>query len=129
MFQKNAINAYMTVAEDIHCYDPAQIIRMLLDSAIDAIEKTKEALLIENAASATHHLTRAMNIVAEGLAPPLDMEFPVSKTILLSYEIAIQNLLMANLSRKPEPLDRALIPLAAMRDAWKTIEASGGQSA
>ena len=113
-------------AQAVTTAGPAQLVLMLFDGALTAIEKARRALtdteLTDRAgAGVTVHveLTRAQDIVLE-LQMSLDHEVggAISASLDSLYGYCLDQLVAANLAKSSEPLTPVAHIIREIRDAW-----------
>jgi flagellar protein FliS len=102
---------------------PAQLILMLYDGAIRFCALGKEAMLVRRLEEQNTHLIRAQRILGE-LMGSLDRELggELAGNLFSLYLFMYQELVMANLHGKPEPVDRVVSQLTELRDSWQEAE-------
>ncbi len=106
---------------------PEQLITLLFDGALAAIAKARLYLLNGNIEGRGLAISKAIDIVDSGLKASLDMEAggELASNLAATYDLAIRNLLLANLNVDIEKLDLAARLLGDIGDAWRTTAASG----
>ena len=108
---------------------PAQLVLMLFDGALTAIEKATRAMAVAPPAADTVHveLTRAQDIVLE-LQMSLDHEVggAISASLDALYAFCLEQLVAANVAKSSEPLAPVARIIGEIRDAWAGAMTSAG---
>lgn len=104
---------------------PEKLISLLFDGARAAIAHARLHLEQNNVPARGQSISKALDIVENGLKASLDMERggEVAKNLQAVYELVSQNLLLANLNADMERLDLADRLLADIGEAWRTSTA------
>ncbi|MEI2418602.1 flagellar export chaperone FliS [Orrella sp. JC864] len=105
---------------------PEKLITLLFDGARAAIAHARLYLEQENVAARGQAISKALDIVDNGLKASLDLEKggEVAKNLQAVYEIVSHNLLLANLNADMQRLDLADRLLADIGEAWRTATAA-----
>lgn len=126
MYASQGSNAYAQVSlqSKLAGATPHQLITMLFDGAHSAILQAAIHFENGNVAQRGKMISKAINIIDNGLRAALDHETGkgIAADLEQMYEYMSRTLLEANLHNNPEPLkhiDGLLIKLAA---TWKEIE-------
>jgi flagellar protein FliS len=100
---------------------PTQLITLLFDGALSAIARARLHLQHGNIAERGMAISKAIDIVDSGLKASVDMEAggEVAKYLVASYELIIQNLMLANLNADEEKLTVAETMLKNLGSAWR----------
>jgi flagellar protein FliS len=103
--------------------DPHKLIEMLLEGAIDAIQKARGALDREDVRTKNEQASKAVRIVEEGLRAALD---PVAGGQLAGeldqlYAYIVRKLTLANLRNNDAAMMECVQLLQPIRDAWSSI--------
>ena len=108
---------------------PAQLVLMLFDGALTAIEKAGRALTEPGTAADAAHveLTRAQDIVLE-LQMSLDHEVggAISMSLDALYGYCLEQLVEANLAKSSAPLAPVAQIIGEIRDAWAGAMTTAG---
>jgi len=103
-----------------------QIIILLYDGAVQALQLAQEGILKNNYADKARFLGRAIAIVSE-LSDVLDME--QGKDIALSlrrlYEYMLHEMTQANLRHNGRHLDGPIRCLSTLREGWQSLAQQG----
>lgn len=96
---------------------------MLYDGALRFIKKGQAAMIEGDRFNQNHNLVKAQKIVAE-LMSCLDMNQgqEIAANLLALYTYAYNQLVMANMEDKPEPLLQASKVLEDLRESWVELE-------
>ena len=110
--------------------DPHRMIMMLFDGAIAAISMAKIQMAAGEIPQKGALISKAIDLVTNGLKASLDMEAGGDLAARLSalYDYMAQRLLFANIKNSIAALDEVLALLTDLRDAWEQI-APGQQAA
>lgn len=118
-------NAYARVGVEsgVMSANPHQLIVMLFDGAIASIRTARIHLEAGNMAEKGKAISRAMDIVNNGLAAALDSERggEVAERLGSLYDYITRLLLNANLRRETKSLDEAENLLNEISSAWRDI--------
>ncbi|MEP6932828.1 MAG: flagellar export chaperone FliS [Nitrospirota bacterium] len=99
-----------------------QLVVLLYDSAIQAIELARDGIARRNQSDKARFLGRAIGIVGE-LSSVLDFERggEIAKSLYRLYEYMLSEFTQANLRNDARHLDCPLRCLKEMRGAWHTV--------
>lgn len=122
---RNPAASYATVSVDvaIETANPHRLVLMLFDGAIAAIVVSKSQMAAGDIALKGSNISRAIDIVANGLKASLDMASggELAERLAALYDYITQRLLWANLKNEPAALDEAMNLLKELREAWEQI--------
>lgn len=125
---RNPTASYTTVAVDvaIETADPHRLVLMLFDGAIVAIHASKVQMAEGNIALKGSNISKAIDIIINGLKASLDMASggELAERLAALYDYMTQRLLWANLKNEPAALDEVLGLLNELRGAWEQIAPS-----
>ena len=125
MFRHRALAAYATVkAEtDVACADAHQLVLMLYDAALVAVHRAAERMRVRDLATKGSAVSKAIQIIEEGLIASLDMQAggELSGRLRELYRYMTQRLLMASVKNDPAGLEEVARLLADLKDAWAAI--------
>ncbi|WP_444677489.1 flagellar export chaperone FliS [Halomonas sp. E19] len=109
---------------------PHQLIVMLFDGAQGAIRAARIHLQAGNVAEKGKAISKALDIVNNGLAAALDTEKggEIAERLGSLYDYVARLLLAANLHNDVESLDQAERLLEDVASAWREIGGTGAQS-
>lgn len=117
--------AYATVGAEtgVAAATPHHLIVMLFDGADAAIANAIAFMKAGQFEQKGHQVTKAMNIVQEGLRASLDKEKGGEVALHLDdlYGYIYKTLYMGSLKNSPDQLQQARDLLAGLRDAWVAI--------
>ncbi|MFT4190784.1 MAG: flagellar export chaperone FliS [Comamonas sp.] len=101
---------------------PQRLITLLFEGAIAAIAKARYHLANGNIAERGQAISKAINIVQNGLMASLNHEAggEISANLHDLYDYAVRQLLQANLRADDAALQRTSDLLAQLADAWRT---------
>ncbi|APZ07077.1 MULTISPECIES: flagellar export chaperone FliS [Kosakonia] len=125
MYTKSGIQAYAQVGVEsaVMSASPHQLVVLLFDGALSAMKKA--AILIEQGdiPGKGQALTKAINIINNGLRAGLDHEVGGDLTANLDslYDYMTRRLLQANLHNDLAAIDEVTLLLSNIADAWKEI--------
>lgn len=99
--------------------DPHMLIQMLIDGAIEKINRAKYFMGQNKIAQKGEHISWAISII-NGLQASLDFEKGGEISINLNelYEFSTVNLMTANAENNPDKLDEVLTVMTNIREAW-----------
>jgi flagellar protein FliS len=102
---------------------PHTMVTMLFNGAIDAIAQARGALQAQNIEAKCKAVTRAVQIVHEGLRGSLDINHggELAKRLNELYAYITNRLTLANLRSDDAMLEECSRLLTPLRDAWVTI--------
>lgn len=131
---RTGANAYARVGVETLAMSasPHQLIAMLFDGAKTAIGMARHYMTTGETAAKGNAITKAMNIVENGLKASLDAKAAGTEgTTLVSnlsalYDYVIRRLLYANLHNDAAVLDEVDALLDSLASAWREIEPGRG---
>jgi flagellar secretion chaperone FliS len=122
---KNPVSAYTQVSIDsaVQSADPHRLILLLFQGAESAVSLARESIRQGNLFSKAQALSKAIDIISNGLLASLDAENGGDLAVKLAalYEYMSTRLLHANLKNDVLALDEVAILLAEIRGAWEEI--------
>ncbi|WP_110687219.1 flagellar export chaperone FliS [Salinicola aestuarinus] len=125
MINRRGAGAYARVGVEssVMSADPHQLIVMLFDGAQAAISSAKLHMEDGNRAAKGAAISKAIDIVNNGLAAALDHEKggEISGNLGRLYDFVGRLLLQANLKDDPEALDRAAAILDNIGAGWREL--------
>ncbi len=107
---------------DISTSSQAQLILMLYDGALQAVNQSIQCMSQKDVAGQSQHILKAQDIINE-LSLALDMEQggEVSKTLEQLYQFVLNQLIQANITSDTMYLESVIKVLSPLRDAWSRI--------
>ena len=124
MYNSTAMNQYKQVGTQaaIETADPHTLIKMLIDGAIERINKAKYFMLEKDIARKGESISRAISIL-DGLKISLDTDRgdKIAENLALLYDYMQRQLLAANVHNKSENLDEVSSLLNEIRSGWASI--------
>lgn len=124
MYSATAMNQYKQVGTQaaIETADPHTLTKLLIDGAIERINKAKYFMLEKDVARKGESVSRAISII-DGLKVSLDTErgSVIAKNLDDLYDYMQRQLLAANVHDKSENLDEVLSLLNEIRSGWAAI--------
>jgi len=130
---QRGVNAYAKVGLEtgVSAASPHKLIVMLYDGALVSILNAIANLKSGNVAAKGAAISKAINIVDNGLRAALDKKVggEIAQNLDALYEYISARLLKANLDNDPAILDEAHALLTDLRDAWNAIDPQAGQAA
>ncbi|WP_432261329.1 flagellar export chaperone FliS [Cupriavidus sp. TMH.W2] len=128
MHARNAINAYAQVSVQTGAMSasPHKLIAMLYDGARAAIARAKFHLEGGNIAERGNAISKAIDIIDNGLRAVLDHEAggEISANLEALYEYMVRRLMLANLRRDAALLAEVDTLLEGLASAWAQIDDS-----
>lgn len=125
MYSNSGANAYQKVGVEsaVMSASPHQLIVMLFDGAHSALVRARLFLEAGQIAEKGEALSKAINIIDNGLKAGLDMEAggELSQNLASLYEYMVRRLLQANLRNDPDAISEVEGLLTNIADAWKQI--------
>ncbi|MCB1886713.1 MAG: flagellar export chaperone FliS [Rhodocyclaceae bacterium] len=132
--QKNtAASAYARVGVEtkVSTASPHQLIVMLYDGALLSVNSAAVAMESGDIPGKGQAISKAINIISNGLKASLDMEAggELSGRLAALYEYMAQRLLQANLQNSRPALDEVSGLLTELRGAWLDIADMAAETA
>ena len=123
-FQGSKAYAQVDLQSKLAGATPHQLITMLFDGAHNAIQRAKIYFANGNVAKRGEMLSKAINIIDNGLRASLNHEVggTISQDLERLYEYMSRMLLLANLQNDPSSLKHVDELLMALAATWKDIE-------
>ena len=105
--------------------DPHQLILMLFDGALLAISSAAVAMESGDIPTKGKHVSKAIEIVTNGLKVSLDLEVggDLAARLAALYDYMTERLIFANRHNSRPALDEVAGLLRDLRDAWQQIKA------
>ena len=102
---------------------PAQLIVLLLDGAIAAVNKARIHLEQGNIAERGMAISKAIEIVESGLKSAINREEggEVAQSLLAAYDLILHHRLMANLKNDLDKLSLAHSMLSELSETWRQV--------
>lgn len=128
---RSATNAYAAVGLEtsVSAAEPHRLIQMLFEGALLAVAQARQAIGQGNVAEKGRAISKAIQIIEEGLKTSLDDRGgELSGQLRALYDYMSRRLLFASLRNNTEALDEVTSLLGEIRDAWNAI-APGRQGA
>ncbi len=112
----------MSAATGVENADPHRLIQMLLDGAIEKINRAKFFMKNKKIAEKGEHISWAISIIG-GLKGSLDMENggDVSKTLSALYDYSCTALAEANITNDEEKINSVLNIMQQIKEGWDGI--------
>lgn len=130
---QRGVNAYAKVGLEtgVSAASPHKLIVMLYDGALVSILNAAANLKSGNVAAKGAAISKAINIVDNGLRAALDKKVggEIAQNLDALYEYISARLFKANLDNDPAILDEVHALLSDLRDAWNAIDPQAGQAA
>lgn len=124
-YSTSPLKAYKKVSTDIalQTASPHQLILMLFDGALAAIALAKTNMLARNPEAKGLAISKAIDIIGNGLKVSLEVEAggELAQNLSALYDYMIKRLLHANLKNQPAALDEVANLLGEIRSAWVEI--------
>lgn len=125
--------AYARVGAEtgVNTADPHQLIVMLFDGALVAITTAAVALDAKDIAKKGQSISKAIEIIVNGLKVSLDMDAggELAQRLAALYEYMADRLLYANLHNNRAAMDEVAGLLRDLREAWASIEGKSAAGA
>ena len=131
--QQNRAAAYARVGVEtgVSTADPHQLIVMLFDGALKATAQAAAALDAKDIPAKGAAISKAIDIISNGLKVSLDMEAggELAERLAALYDYMIDRLLYANLKNSKAALAEVSSLLDGLREAWISIAPGAQQPA
>ncbi|MEP8944588.1 flagellar export chaperone FliS [Enterobacter ludwigii] len=131
MYTNNGYNAYTAVSLDsqIAGATPHQLIVLLYDGAINAMRRAEIYFQSGNIARRGEMISRAINIIDNGLRAGLNHEKggQIAAELESLYEYISRTLLEANLNKSGENLPHLISLMTEMQETWQAINPENKQ--
>ena len=128
MYSKTGNNAYSSVSLDsqVAGATPHQLITMLFDGAINAMRRAEIYFHSGNIARRGEMISRAINIIDNGLRAGLnhDIGGQITADLERLYEYVSRSLLEANVNKSGEKLPQLIQLMVDMSETWRAIDPS-----
>ncbi|CNC21458.1 flagellar protein FliS [Yersinia frederiksenii] len=125
MYSQSGAQAYQKVGLEsgVMNASPHQLIMMLFDGAQSALIRAKILINQGETAAKGAALSKAINIINNGLSAGLDMEKggELADNLSALYDYMSRRLLHANLHNDEQAIDEVLALLENIADAWRQI--------
>ncbi|MBS1197800.1 MAG: Flagellar protein FliS [Proteobacteria bacterium] len=122
---RNPISAYAKVDMETSITEasPHKLVLLLFDGAIQACATARIHMENKEIAEKGMAVSKAINIITNGLKASLDMESggELAERLAALYDYMVQRLLFANLKNQPAALTEVSNLLLDLRDAWAQI--------
>ncbi|HRD34345.1 MAG TPA: flagellar export chaperone FliS [Rhodocyclaceae bacterium] len=129
----NRASAYAKVSVEtgVTSADPHKLILMLFDGALLSISSARHALERKDIPAKGIAISKAIEIIANGLDASLDFDAGGELAMRLSalYEYMTDRLLYANLHNNQAALDEVAGLLGGLRESWEAIAPQAGRTA
>ncbi|WP_300455297.1 flagellar export chaperone FliS [Accumulibacter sp.] len=130
---RNAISAYQKVGVDaaVEVADPHRLILLLFAGAEAAIGKARAAMQQQQIAAKGEGISKAIDIIANGLKVSLDLENggEIAQRLDALYDYLVLRLLRANLDNDLHALEEVAGLLEEIHSAWREISPNARQQA
>lgn len=124
-FAPNPIQSYQNVGfeTDIRGSDPHRLIILLFEGALSALDRAESALAEKQIQDKTNALTRAIEIILDGLSASLNLEDggDVAANLKSLYEYMASRLTHANFQNDLAAIQEVRGLLTELCEAWKEI--------
>jgi flagellar protein FliS len=125
MFSANSAAAYSRVGVEtkVSSADPHQLILMLFDGAILAVNSASVAIANKDIQAKIRHITKGIEIISLGLAASLDPRGSpeLYQRLASLYEYMCTRLVIANAENNEAALSEVARLLKELREAWAQI--------
>lgn len=129
----NRAAAYAKVAVEtgVTTADPHRLVLMLFDGAVLAVSTGAAAMEREDIAAKGQSISKAIEIITNGLKASLDLEAggELAERLSALYDYMCERLVYANLHNNRAALDEVSSLLEGLREAWQGIAPSAQQTA
>ena len=123
--QHSAASAYQDIGRQtgVPDADAHGLILLLYDGALEALARARRHMEQGDIRLKCETLTKAINIITDGLKASLDVEAggAIGRNLSDLYDYMTNRLVLANLENRPEILLEVIELLRQLRDAWSQI--------
>lgn len=130
---RNAISAYQRVSVDaaVEVADPHRLILLLFSGAQAALGNARAAMQLNQIAAKGEAISKAIDIISNGLKASLDMENggEIAPRLEALYDYMVFRLLNANLKNDLKALEEVSGLLEEIHSAWRSISPDQQQQA
>ena len=130
---RNAISAYQKVGLDaaIEVADPHRLILLLFSGAQAAIGNARVAMQEEQIAARGEAISKAIDIIGNGLKVSLDLEQggELAERLNALYDYLVLRLLRANMDNDSRALEEVSALLEEVHGAWREISPNAERQA
>jgi flagellar protein FliS len=121
----NRVSAYAQVGVEtgVSSADPHQLILMLFDGALLCVTSARQHMDKKNVGPKGENISKAINIIANGLKASLNMEVggELAARLAALYDYMCEQLLLANIKNNSALLDEVHDLLDELKGAWENI--------
>ncbi|WP_261640369.1 flagellar export chaperone FliS [Erwinia mallotivora] len=125
MYSASGTKAYAKIGVEsaVMSASPDQLVTLLFDGALSALVRARLFLLDGNIAGKGESLSKAINIIENGLRKGLDENSgdPLADNLASLYRYMVHRLLQANLHNDSEAIQEVETLLRNIADAWKEV--------
>jgi flagellar protein FliS len=122
----SAAKAYATIGLEtgVPSAEPHQLICMLFEGALLSVAQAKQHLVAKNLPAKGLAVSRAVQIIEEGLKASLDLRAggDLARNLWQLYEYMSRRLLLASLNSEVSGMDEVLRILGDLKEAWESID-------
>ncbi|MDF7679684.1 flagellar export chaperone FliS [Enterobacteriaceae bacterium ESL0689] len=126
MYNRSGTQAYAQVGLESNALsaNPHQLITMLFDGALSALLRAKILMAQGDIAGKGTALSKAINIIENGLKSGLDPQKggELTDNLMALYDYMIQRLMQANLRNDGAAIEEVVTLLENIADAWRQID-------
>lgn len=124
--RSGAAYARIAIESGVEGADPHRLILMLFEGALVATERARRAMLSRDARGKGESVSRAIQIIEQGLRASLDDSAggELTQQLRALYDYILERLLFASARNDPAGLDEAARLLGQLRQAWEEMPAS-----
>ncbi len=118
-----AVYAAVKAETDVACADPHQLVLMLFEAALAAVHRASERMRVRDMATKGTAVSKAIQIIEEGLMASLDMQAggALAERLRGLYQYMTRRLLFASVKNDPTGLDEVAKLLGDLKEAWAAI--------
>lgn len=126
MYSQTGNRAYSAVSleSQVSGATPHQLIALLFEGAINAMRRAEIYFQTGNVARRGEMISRAINIIDNGLRAGLDHQVggQIAADLERLYEYVSRNLLLASVNQSAESLPQLIALMVEMSETWKAID-------
>ncbi|MFS2220936.1 flagellar export chaperone FliS [Pantoea sp. B65] len=128
MYSANGTKAYAKIGVEsaVMSANPSQLMTLLFDGALSALVRARLFLLDGNIVGKGESLSKAINIIENGLRVGLDETSgdELTENLASLYTYMVHRLLQANLRNDADAIQEVETLLRNIADAWKEVSGS-----
>jgi flagellar secretion chaperone FliS len=111
-------------------HDQYQLVVMMFEATLEALARTKGAIIDNNIPVKVAQIDKAIRIVQEGLRTSLDLENggELASNLANLYDYCIIRMTQANAKNNTDYVDEVIDLVKSVSDAWRQLRQTGPES-